>query len=208
MDIEAFILVGGRSVRFGRDKATFQFEGATLAERTAETIKIALSPTYTRLVAANDSQLSGPSPLASGLPVVFDLSDGRGPVGGLQAALAYARTEWALVLGCDFPFISIELLRCLATLITEDFDAVAPVQPDGQTQPLCTFYRVKPCLNVINDIFDQGRPAPALKYILDQVRTRFVRFEELADLPNSANLFLNLNTPEDFKNAVKILSGT
>jgi len=35
MQIEPFILVGGRSTRFGVDKATFEFEGETLAERAA-----------------------------------------------------------------------------------------------------------------------------------------------------------------------------
>lgn len=206
MEFEAYILIGGRSSRLGQDKASLNFDGISLAERTAETIGAAISPSQIRLVAADDLQVLGFPALLKNLPVVCDLYEGRGPAGGLHAALAYAQTEWILVLGCDFPFVSVELLQRLACFVADDIEAVAPVQSDGQTQPLCTFYRRKPCLKVLTEIFDKKRPTPGLKSVLDQVLTRFVSFDELSDLPNSQNIFLNLNTPQDFDVVQKILS--
>jgi molybdopterin-guanine dinucleotide biosynthesis protein A len=40
MDIDAFILIGGRSERFGRDKAFVEFEGETLAARAERIVEI------------------------------------------------------------------------------------------------------------------------------------------------------------------------
>jgi molybdopterin-guanine dinucleotide biosynthesis protein A len=39
---------------------------------------------------------------------------------------------------------------------------------------------------------------------LEKFETRFVRFEEISELPNAENLFFNVNTPEDFARALQI----
>lgn len=204
METESFILVGGLSSRFGRDKSGIEFGGRPLVERTAEAINNAISPSRITLVAANDKQLLGASGLTLSQPFIFDLYEGRGPVGGLHAALAYARTDWILVLACDLPFVTSELIGWLGDLISEDLDAVAPLQSDGRVQPLCAFYRVKPCLGLIEGSLLKNRPAPPMKAILDDVRTRFVAFEEFQNLSGSENFFLNINNPEDLAYAVEI----
>jgi molybdopterin-guanine dinucleotide biosynthesis protein A len=73
-------------------------------------------------------------------PFIFDLHEGRGPLGGLQAALAYARTPWIFVLACDYPFVSGDLIRLLAGRVHDELGAVVPEQEDGRMQPLCGFY--------------------------------------------------------------------
>ena len=93
MDIEAFILIGGRSSRFGRDKATMDFGGIPVVRRTADTIHDAISPPRITLVAANEMQLLAAAGLGLNLPFVFDVYAERGPVGGLHAAMSHARTE-------------------------------------------------------------------------------------------------------------------
>jgi molybdopterin-guanine dinucleotide biosynthesis protein A len=199
MEIDAFILVGGRSRRFGEDKASLQFKGESLIGRTAATIQKAVSPPRITLVAANAEQLVS---LSTTLPFVFDIYRGRGPFGAVHAALANSRVDWAFIVACDFPFISCELIHRLAGLISEDIDAVAPVQPDGKTQPLCALYRAKPCLAAVEEFLARDCPSPPVRAILEQVRTRFVQFDELVYLPGSANFFLNMNTPEDYETAI------
>jgi len=54
MEIDAFILIGGRSSRFGHDKSTVMIEGQTLIERTAETVSKAIPSARITLVAASD----------------------------------------------------------------------------------------------------------------------------------------------------------
>jgi molybdopterin-guanine dinucleotide biosynthesis protein A len=42
------------------------------------------------------------------------------------------------------------------------------------------------------------------RVLLGRVRTRWVAFEELAELPGSANFFRNVNTPSDYEEAQKL----
>jgi molybdopterin-guanine dinucleotide biosynthesis protein A len=205
MDIDAFILVGGRSTRFGRDKATTEIDGRTLIDRTIETLRDGISPRQTTLVAAGDDQLINLFALKEKLPFIFDLYKDRGAYGGVHAALAHTSTEWAMILACDFPFITAEMLKRLSTFISDDFDAVAPVQSEGKVQPLCALYRRASCLVAAEGPLLGNRSTPPVRSIFEKVRTRLVQFEELADLPGSANFFLNMNAPEDYERAIESL---
>jgi molybdenum cofactor guanylyltransferase len=117
----------------------------------------------------------------------------------LHAALAYARTEWIFVTACDYPFISIELIKYLKDRISEDFDAIVPVQPDERVQPLITFYRTKSCLAAAEDLLRPNRSTPPLRAIFDHVRTKTIPFADMARLPNAENFFANINTPGDLE---------
>jgi molybdenum cofactor guanylyltransferase len=196
MELEAFILIGGRSSRFGRDKALFQIDGVTLAERTANTIAAALSPKEIYFAARDEKQFAAGG-LPKNIPLIYDQYKDRGAYSGLHSALSNARTEWVLVLACDYPLVSAGLLKFLAGLIDEAFDAIVPVQPDGRAQPLCAFYRAAPCLKVIGNFLQTEEKLPPLRTVFEKVRTRVVEFEEIAHLPGAERFFLNLNTPED-----------
>lgn len=193
MIIDSYILIGGRSARFGSPKALLKLDGRPLLDRTAETIKKAFTETRITLVASSPEQFLG---LNTGLPFIFDLYPDRGPWSGLHAALAYARTEWIFVTACDYPFISVDLLKYAAGLIDGSFDAIVNAQPDGRLQPLCTFYRKEPGLRVVEEILTNNRPTPPLRAVFEKVRTRIVTFEEIAHLPNAENFFLNINTAQ------------
>ena len=82
MKIDAFVLIGGRSSRLGRDKASLLLGGVTLAERMALTLEGALSPRSIRLVAANGQQFQTGLAFQSDLPFVLDVHRERGPFGG------------------------------------------------------------------------------------------------------------------------------
>jgi molybdopterin-guanine dinucleotide biosynthesis protein A len=198
MDLEAYVLIGGRSSRLGQDKALIKLSGITLAERAAHTISTALSPKQLYLVAADEAQFAA-GDLPENIPVIFDRHKGRGAYGGLHAALSKAETEWVFVLACDYPFVSAELLKYVAGFVAEEFDAIAPLQPDGRLQPLCAFYRTAACLKAVEEIMRKSEKPPPLRAVFEKVRTRFVAFDELKHLAGAENFFLNLNTAENLK---------
>ena len=84
--IEAYILIGGRSSRLGRDKAFVELGGITLLERAVGTVQAASSFERVTVVAGNSMQLATQS-IAAGMPFIFDLYEHRGPLGGLANAL-------------------------------------------------------------------------------------------------------------------------
>ncbi len=227
-ELEAFILIGGKSSRLGLpglDKALLQIEGITLAERAANTTSAALSPKEIYFIARDENQFAAmerghPCPqrtrnvrdasanegLPKNIPVIYDQIKDRGAYSGLHAALSKAKTEWIFVLACDYPLVPVDLLKFLARMIPElidkAFDAIVPLQPDGRVQPLCAFYRAAPCLKAVESLLSECEKLPPLRTVFEKVRTRVVTFEETDHLPGAENFFLNLNTPEDLKAAI------
>ena|SRR5436190_15514322 len=201
MDIDAFILIGGRSSRLGVDKAFVQFAGEMLAIRAARTIETALAPTLVTLVAAANDQFDPERLSTLGRPVIFDLNPGFGVWSGLHAALRSARKEWIFFSACDHPFMTAEFLKLLATKVADHYDAVVPRQPGGRLQPLCSFYRVSAALAIVDGILSNDKGVPALTMIFDSLRTHILEPEKYSHLENADKFFLNINTPSDLASA-------
>lgn len=197
-DVEGFILVGGASRRMGRDKAQLPFGSATVLQQVAA----ALSPV------ASSVQLVGARHDYEGVSLanVSDVHEKWGALGGIHAALSAAKTDWILVVACDLPFVTRELFERLKSFVGGAVDALVPMQADGRPQPVCAFYRCKTCLPEIEKVIAAGEHTP--RALLANIRTRFVEFAELDDLPGAENFFLNLNTPEDFQDAKRLVEKT
>jgi molybdopterin-guanine dinucleotide biosynthesis protein A len=189
--IAGFILVGGESRRMGRDKSALTFKGQRFAERIAREVSaVAASVT---IVGSNTAALQLEH--SSNLPTAPDLYPHWGALGGVHAAIAACAADWALIVACDFPFVTGELFVRLANA-REGFEAVAPIQSDSIPQPLCALYRVTPCLTRAVNLIESGERKPIA--LLQSVATRWILFSELADLKNANSLFDNINTPQDY----------
>ena len=195
--LEGFILAGGASSRMGANKAQLVLGGQTFVKRVAAAL---FAVTNTVNLVANN-QTNSQTTCDCDLPIVRDVYKKWGALGGLQAALANCRADWAAVVACDLPFVTGELLARLAGLRAADVDAIAPLQNDGRPQPLCAIYRVSACLTIAEELIQSGEHRPIA--LLQSVRTRWVAFEELADLDGAHLFFDNLNTPDDYARALK-----
>jgi molybdopterin-guanine dinucleotide biosynthesis protein A len=187
---EAFILAGGASSRMGTDKALLLFDGQPLIRRIAETL-LEVGSTVTIV----GRKVDDPK-----LKSAADVYPHWGALGGVHAALAAAQTEWALLVACDLPFVTADLFIHMASL-REDHDAVAPVQRDGRPQPLCSLYRIDPCLARATELIEAGKRRPV--ELLKSVNTRWLPFAEIQDLDNAEKFFVNINTPGDYYEATR-----
>jgi molybdenum cofactor guanylyltransferase len=204
MDIEAYILIGGRSSRLGRDKAFVDIDGKTLAQRALNTIRESGIASKITFVAGSQTQFAIEA-LTLDAPFIFDMVEGRGPLGGIHAALSYAQTEWIFLLACDYPFISPDLPRFLAGCISDEFGAIVPEQLDGRLQPLCAFYKVKEARAVIDELIHTQRVPPPMCEIVDALTLRIVRHIDYSHLDGPDHFFLNLNTPDDLCGILSVL---
>ena len=202
-DIDAFILIGGRSSRLGSSKAHVKLGSETLAKRAFQTVSRSVPEGRVTFVAANDAQF-GIEAIRSGGPFIFDLIPDRGPLGGLHAALAYAKSEWIFVLACDYPFVSAEFISLLAEYVSEDFGAVVPEQSDGRLQPLCAFYRTAAARPVVEEIIEWPRVPPPLHEIVSRLNPRTVHPAEYAHVRGADEQFTNINTASDLEAAREI----
>ena len=192
--IQGFILAGGESRRMGTDKSRLVLGGQSFIERIAQE----LSPLTASIRLVGDRFSQADSEPKTTLQVAPDIFPHWGALGGVHAALSACSATWALVVACDFPFVTDELFYCLARA-RGDFEAVAPIQADGIPQPLCSLYRVEPCRRLAEQLIKSGERKPIA--LLQSVRTRWVLFTELSRLTRSECFFDNINTPEDYARA-------
>lgn len=200
MSVEAFILVGGRSSRLGRDKALERVGDKTLAERALRVVQEALPEVKISFVAGSELGFAVEATRLD-TPFVFDLIEGRGPLGGLHAALMHATADWVFILACDLPFVSSDVIARLAEHTNDpstEFTVILPEQPDGRLQPLCGFYNVAASKLLVDEIIHRPRPSPPMHEIIQQLRPKIVKPEEYASEAGTADqYFANVNTEED-----------
>lgn len=188
-DTAGFVLAGGRSSRMGREKALLEFEGTTLLERALGVLREATLEAA--IVGAREK-------FERFAPVIEDVYPGRGPLGGIHAALTASQAEWNFMLAVDLPFVTAELLRFLLGRARESgCQATVPRIGNGY-QPLCAIYRKG---------FGEraGRALEAGENKIDRLfvpeTTRVVADDELARFAFTAAMFENLNTPEEYERA-------
>ena len=203
-DLDAYILIGGRSSRLGRDKAAAELGGRTLAERALETVSAALPVTRVTFVAANETQFAIDAIIAGGR-FISDLLEGRGPLGGLHAALSDTQAEWIFVMACDYPFISAEFIRLLTEKDRSGFGAVVPTQFDGWMQPLTALYRTETAGPVVQEIIDRPRVPPPLHEIVKELEPLVVTPSDYRHLAGADKLFMNINTVDQLESARELL---
>jgi molybdopterin-guanine dinucleotide biosynthesis protein A len=182
----AAILAGGRATRFGgRDKGALVVGGRTIRER----LLVELS------ALTDDIMLIGgrPPAIPGALRHVPDRVAGRGPLAGLDAALAAARHDVVAVVACDMPFVTAALVGYLLDLAA-GYDAIVPRTERGY-HPLCAVY-TRACRNAIARRLADGRLT--LAGLLDDVSCRAVTPHEIAAFGDPARLLANVNTPAEY----------
>jgi molybdopterin-guanine dinucleotide biosynthesis protein A len=176
----------------GQDKSKLPFQGTTLLEWTARRVAH-LSDDV--LVIANQPEVTNRIPY----PVYPDVVPGRGPLGGLHAALTYARHEIVACLACDMPFANPTLLSEESRLLAaQDVDVVIP-EMDGKMEPLHAVYRKSTCLPVITAGLQGG-----MERLIEwhpQVKVQRMGAEAIRKLDPTLMAFFNINIPEDLQKA-------
>ena len=119
----------------GRTKGDLVVDGRPLAERAART----LAPVCASVLISVAPGAVNPAPHWSA--VEDALPAGRGPLAGLQAAFLGAASADLLVLACDYPGVTTDLLRALLAQVPEDADLVFPTDPKGKDHPLVGLWR-------------------------------------------------------------------
>lgn len=178
---EGFVLAGGGSTRMGRDKAFLPLEGSTLIEQIAARV----------LHATGAVTLVGPrEPYRRlGYPMIEDRVKGCGPLGGVYSALSITQADWNLILACDMPGITTDLLETLLrTAEATGSDCVVPETAAG-LHPLCAVYHRR-----CRDLAGAAIARNALKMHDFVSSLRGVKWP-ISD----ASLLANTNTPEEWE---------
>lgn len=181
--LSAVILAGGKSSRFGKDKAGMEISGERVLDRLIELVKGFPFRAVAVVFAATQEMDLPPS-----ITILRDDQEGLGPIGGLATAMRHL-PGGILVTACDMPLVSSPLVKWLLDHYDANADAVI-ARHQGGVEPLFGIYE-KSFLPAMEEAIKSGRYA--LHVLLEAANVRFV------DAPDRfGDEFVNVNTPEDY----------
>lgn len=181
--VAGLILAGGRSSRFGADKALARFRGELMVDRAHRPLEglpaVAISAKRGSPIAAHAGAL--------GMALVTDDEAApEGPLAGLLAGLSWASAQgfsFLATVPCDTPVLPHDLVP---TLLAERRDANAVYAQTSQgSHPLCAIWSVE-LRTLLRSSLADGRH-PAVQAFLAEIGARPAWFE-------SAHAFANANT--------------
>jgi len=199
----ALILAGGKSRRMQGNKALIKLGGKPLLLHVTERIR-GLTQETVVVVGKNDNLADYESFLPPSINILRDTVTGMGPLAGILTGMQNMRSEYAVVLPCDSPFIKREVLTYLFKM-AQGADAAIPRWPNGNIEPLHAVYRVSAAIPATKAALERRE-----LFILDMIkrldRVIYVDTEEIRKIDEELVTFFNINTQEDLIVAEKFSS--
>jgi molybdopterin-guanine dinucleotide biosynthesis protein A len=184
--VVGLVLAGGRSARFGGEKAVALLDGRPLLLKAVDRLRSACGSVA---VSARPGSQAAAVADANSLPIVGDAAeDPRGPLAGIKAGLVWAERCGAAVLAvspCDAPLLPADLYERL--LAAAGAGGAALAETRSGRQPLCSLWPVA-ALPAVRAALASGAHPPIWQ-LLEQLGARRVPFED-------AEAFANVNTRE------------
>lgn len=174
----AFILIGGKSERFGSPKWKAILNG-----------KLVLDHIWDACGSFENQYIIGKEkPVDLKKPFIQDALEMKAPVNGLYTALKNTTTDWILLLSCDLPLITPTVFEKLWELKSETCDAIVPTAND-KTQVTCGFYNKRILSKLESEIQNSNY---SIFKLMKKLNTTYVDF-------GKDNQFLNMNTKADLE---------
>ena len=188
-DITGVILAGGKSSRFGSNKALARWRGKSLIQYASDALEAVFSDCILITNTPDEFEFLN-------MPMIMDRFKNMGPLAGIHAALEHTARSWVFVVGCDMPALTPELISFLCGYAHDDYEAVIPWLQAGP-EPLCGLYH-KTALDKIELQLKGNRPQ--VQELLDKLSVRKVKEEEVFTAVADLKVFLNVNREQDLKN--------
>lgn len=186
------ILAGGKSTRMKFNKAFAAIADQSVYQIILQKFRQSFEDIIT--ISNEPNQY-----MQMGARVFPDVFPGLGPVAGIHSALYHARFDAVFVMGCDMPFMNMDLVEYLLTQL-EGYDGVVP-QIGGKLQPLSAIYSKK-CLPVLTDCLQHDRLK--LVRVFEELNAKTIPEHELFQFGNIHEIFMNVNDPDALVLARKI----
>jgi len=217
--LAGYIMAGGTSSRFGRDKALVELGGKPMLARMIELMQGLTTRVKTVGPAKEYAEF--------GVEIVSDRWPGEGPLGGIITALLDAASApaqpaprrqpgvtslrrasrgheslgWCLIVSCDMPFLTSDWLTYLAERAAKSSaQAVLPCSAQ-RAEPLCACYRTD-AAGPLQAAFETAvrKITEALKH----VSVEMLDEREWKRFDSAGQLFWNMNTAADFEKVRRV----
>ncbi|WP_103079466.1 molybdenum cofactor guanylyltransferase [Petrotoga miotherma] len=183
--MNALLLSGGKSSRFGTNKAMETINGKPLIEQIVQGLKNVFEKVY---IIGNVKEYT----FLQGVFFCEDIIPNKGPLGGLLTGLICSDSEYNFLTACDMPFLTREFFE-FVKLQKKDYDLLVPAY-NSYLEPLAAVYSKK-CLPFISDSLKRNQLK--LKSFFPQVNVRIIKETVIREIGEPEKLFFNINYKED-----------
>lgn len=187
MKASGIILAGGKSSRMKFNKAFVKLEGKPVIKIIIDKFSEFFDEV---LISSNEPELYK----IYDIPICKDIYPNLGPASGIHSALYHASFDSLFILGCDMPFINMELVSFMLNKL-ENYDSVIP-EIDSYLQPLSAVYS-KTCLPVFTSCLNNDKLK--LVRIFEELNALRIRGEQIKIFGDPQEIFLNVNDSEALK---------
>ena len=178
--IRGLVLAGGKSLRFGSNKAVASYQGIRLVERAVSLLnELGLRP----IVAVRKGM---DYPFLRCATICDKLPD-LGPLGGIYTAMSIFRNTSFMVLTCDMPVLTPSVLLELLTKHEPSSLITAYSTQDGRTQPFPAIYEPS-LLGMIREKLKKS--SLSLHDLFDKAHSKTIIPWE-----GENHIFININSP-------------
>lgn len=192
MNTSGVILAGGKSSRMKFNKAFAQIGGRPVINIIVDKFASVFSEI---ILISNETDLY----THLGVPVYADIYPHMGPVAGIHSGLYHCSHDSAFVMGCDVPFMNMDLVRMMISRLN-GYDSVVP-RLDQHLQPLTAVYSRR-CLPVLTSCLESKRVK--LIRIFDELNSLEIDRSEIEKFGVAEEMFLNVNDIEALNLATQI----
>ena len=184
--LSGLVLAGGRSRRFGQDKAALTVQGKAWLQRAVDLLTPRVNEVF---VSVRPDQRD--DALRSRFSLLVDTLAEGGPPAGLLAAHAQSPAAAWLVIACDLAALDAATLETLIAARQPGRDATAYAGPmNGQPEPLCAIYEPVGLARLSTLAEQGGNLSP--RDLLMQGETELLR-------PSRVEVLANVNRPADLE---------
>jgi len=196
------VLCGGKSSRMGQAKAWLPFGDEFMLQRVVRII----GEVVDRLVVVAAPGQALPA-LPTVISIVRDEKEGCGPLQGLAAGLQAltGHVDCSYLSSCDVPLLRTAFVKRMISLFRNSIPyrtAIVAPRIGGRIHPLAGVYSTS-VLSSATLLLTENRLR--LTNLLDLLPTRFIEVDEFADVDPDFECLQNLNTPDDYKAALRML---
>jgi molybdopterin-guanine dinucleotide biosynthesis protein A len=202
MHSSAIILAGGFSRRFGSDKGLVLLAGKPLILHVIERVSDVADEIIV-VVSSTNQEEKFENILNERAKIVIDKSESQSPLVGTMTGFETAKGEISLLLPCDSPMVSTQIVQFLLEMCT-DRSAAIPRWPNGYIEPLQAAYHIKSALVAAKRALKQGNMN--MRSMINNLgRVRYISTMVLEQIEPELLTFFNINTIQDLKKAEILL---
>ena len=195
------ILCGGQSRRMGQDKGSMIIHNKPMIKHILSTLNNEIDEAI--IVLNNQKRIDKYKKFINSkdytyeTKIIEDKIKNKGPLSGIQGGLEKIKSQYALILPCDSPYITKNTINLLFNQINNNTQAIVPYHDTNNkiktSEPLHAIYN-KNTIPTITELINKD--TLNVKSLILKIKTKYVHIDNKKILKKE---FKNLNQPNDLE---------